>query len=404
MSEITYEEFSNKFNEEKRGVLVQTVIGRSGSLFLQSLLDNHPEILMFPGVVNFFIEIHPQLKSKNTEWEDVIKETIGRWISILEPYNIHHNLGDEMTESIWIDTDEIISIMHNKCNLQDFPDSKTLFIALHYAIGVYFNIDLSCIKYIYVHEHTSEFNEANVKDIISLFPKAKIICSVKDPRANHLSIYKWLSKRKSIQNKYWEESKYIKNAYSYMCYRWYRNMLALINKYHENFLIIRLEDIHTYRIGFLKSLCDFLEVKYHDNLLRSTFNSKIWSGDNFSAKKSGFRQNNTFDKWRSELSPYWNCFYELKLRNELKLLEYNLFNKKNILTILIVNLTFPFWYFYDIKHVLEKKYYLTNENNKIKLYIFFRELYLFIVERIRLLISSLENIIYENNILLRSRK
>ena len=64
------------------GTLVTT--GRVGSDFFQSLLDGHPEIFSFNGVIriNDFWDIAHTTKIQNLNLNDIITEFIGNYIEI----------------------------------------------------------------------------------------------------------------------------------------------------------------------------------------------------------------------------------------------------------------------------------------------------------------------------------
>lgn len=381
---VTFEKFEKQFEQTGEHILIQTVIGRSGSIFLQSLLDSHPEILMFPGVINFFTDIFPYHQKNPEKWSENISNVIRSWMETLEPYNIYQKLGKERNETIDVDLDQIINIMKTECNIKESPSAKKLFLALHYAIGTYYSIDLSRIKYIYVHEHTLDFNKFNLQNSLSLFPNTHILCIIRDPRANHISINNWMNKTIQTKSGTWKVNKF-ENRYSDFCWKWYKNGLSTISKQSKYYTIIRLEDIHTHREYFLKTLCNRLSIHYSNTILHSTFLGKNWSGDEFSPQIEGFRKSNTFNQWQPYLNIYWKLFYEATLKNELSQLGYDIFYSKYYITKALLIIGFPFWFVKDLEYLKDKKFY-TYKNNKLnpQIYTFIDGLYKYLKNRILL--------------------
>ncbi len=385
MGQFTFQNFREQFKKNGEKVIVQNVIGRSGSLFMQSLLDGHPQVLMFPGVINFFSEIIPELNENQQNWAKVVKENIDLWIEILSPYNIHNDLGEENNKTLTIESTEIIKIMSNECGIKETVSNKTIFLGLHYAIGIYFKVNMDQVKCIYIHEHNLNFNEQIILSIIKQFTNVKILSIIRDPRSNHQSINNWVKKKRNLQAEKWQENKYSTAEYSNLCYWWYKNSLRSIAKNQNNHLIIRLEDIHTYKNKFLKILCEGLGIDYSDTILKSTFGGHIWQGDNFSTKKDSFREENKFNKWKPGLSIFWQLFYEIILRDELKMLGYDFFYSKYHIFKLFVITGFPCWYMKDIDYLLDKDFYNYRENKQHSpLYVFLREFYLYTISRFKL--------------------
>ena len=83
--------------------------GRTGTDFLQSLLDSHPEVLTFNGPLFFynFWDNSVCIKAKNFNTNDLLQEFIGKHIELLKSrYDLmerKNQLGETFDQSIDID-------------------------------------------------------------------------------------------------------------------------------------------------------------------------------------------------------------------------------------------------------------------------------------------------------------
>ena len=379
---IDFDAFRARYTKFGSRVLIQTVIGRSGSLFLQSLFDGHQEILMFPGVVNFFTEVMPQHKSKPKEWESIISKSIHQWMDILEEYNIYKNLGEQNNETIDVDVNKILLTMKIDCGVDESTSFGNLFIAFHYSCGKVFGHDMSKVKCIYVHEHTENFGKENLKVVKQVFDNTEVICILRDPRGNHLSIVNWMKKAFANDDEFWKAAKF-EQSYSDNSWVNYKRILSIIAESADSYFVVRLEDIHTHRDKYLKLLCSTLSLCFDEKILLSTFNGKQWGGDNFSTNIKGFRTKNTFNKWRGGLSIYWQLFYEVTMSQELKALNYDFFYSKHWFSKSIVILLFPFWFLKDLEKIANFSFYKNRKFVQIP-FVIIKEVIIFLKRRIKL--------------------
>lgn len=333
---VTFEQFVRSFEQNGSRVIVQTVAGRSGSLFLQSLFDGHPDILMYPGVINFYSTVTLIMGQDLSCWQSVLLESIETWKDIFQEYNIYSKVGRKGNECTDIDSCRILELVKQAIG-ETVPDRRTLFLAFHYAVGIYFNIDLLRVRIIYFHEHSGYIPPRVLDEIITDFPGCKMLCITRDPRSNYLSIVRWTKNR----NQYCQITD--------RCWRWYLRYLQAINDYSDYFLIIRLEDIQRYREAYVMKLAELLSVDYNDSLLETTFCGKLWWGDNYSTLQSGFRNSAANGSWHRELSRIKVTVLEILLKDELAALgysaQYQNFGLMHILALLLL----PFWQIDDIK-------------------------------------------------------
>jgi hypothetical protein len=351
---MTFPEFQQQFKDNNGKVVVQTVIGRAGSLFLQSLLDNHPQVLMYPGVLNFYESMWRDVSKKPAEWKSIVKEKIILWNNVMVPYNIHQNLGEGGNETININPDEIVSIMEGSGS--PGAGRRIFFLLLHYAVGVYFKKDLASVRVIYIHEHTVNVTGEMVAMMSEDFPDCKIICMVRNPLTNYPSIVNWERKRQTESGEIWKANRYIENIFMDMGIFWYKRFLKVINSHHSNFVIIRLEDMQKHRQDYLQKICRLLAISDSETLNHTTFLGKEWHGDNFSPRQKGFRQSALASVEKSKLESMKQSLIIMLLKGEMNALGYEL-NAIGIFTRVKLWIIFPFWNFPDYRKIFSLRYY-----------------------------------------------
>ncbi|MBL0064246.1 MAG: sulfotransferase [Bacteroidetes bacterium] len=337
-------------------VVFQMVVGRGGSLLLHSLLDTHPQVLAYPGILNFYTDLWPAIQNNPGNEPECIAKKMEFWVESMMPYNINRYLGKENNEEIKIDCKEIAANVAVLLN-DDFTNRKLLFISLQYCIAEYFGFDTASIKVVYNHEHTSNPNTALAAAVTSDWPEAKFLCMLRDPRSNYIALHNWEQKRIEQQLHADEGHRYIQGLYADLCYYWYSKLIRTAIQFPDNFLLIRLEDLQKNRVVMLENLCRILGIHYTESMLQTTFLGKTWHGDNFSPKGSGIRNSADPKKWQSSLTELQKSVFEIVLSKELRILDYPFLFKGKFLRKIFSWLLFPFWFYDDWKRIFEKEYY-----------------------------------------------
>ncbi len=356
MNQNDFSAFKQRMENNEIKIVFQMVVGRGGSLLLHSLLDNHPSILAYPGILNFHTDIWPAISSDPTNAEAVLAKKMGEWIAEMSPYNVGKNLGETFSDVIEIDCRKIA---HETGKLlgSNFNDKKNLFIALQFSIADYFGISLNDKRVVYCHEHSSTYDVSLVQSILMAWPQALFLAILRDPRSNYIALLNWEKKRTELNIHTQERHRYIQNMYADMCYFWYTRLLEVASLHPDNFLLIRLEDLQKDKTQMLHKLCHELKIEFNDSLLQTTFLGKTWHGDNFSPKGSGIRNSADPKKWKTELSFLRKSIFEIVLKREIEILEYPFLYRKNFFGKLFTWLFFPIWFYKDWEHIFKKGYY-----------------------------------------------
>ena len=356
-------------------VLVTT--GRVGSDFFQSLLDSHPEIFVFNGVlrINDFWD-NSYTTQYNTEYniDDVINEFIGKNIvkfkSIYDLEERKNELGENRNESININIDEYKKHLKNFLNLEPLT-SKTLLRAIYLSWAIYLNHDISRKKLFFHHLHHIWKLDSFLKD----YPDSKIISMTRDPRASYVS---------GVEN--WNNYKKSSNHPSHTFFVLNRTIedASYLNTLKNEFRVLKLEDLGSKII--LERFCSWVNVSFNKCMLHSSWNGLRWWGDKLSTNQiqkneTGFSPSINKNKWKKKLGLIEKSLLNFLLYNRLNWYGYESIKKSNLIFALPMFLLIVIPTKYEWRFISPKSLIINLKEKKIRL-IFSSFYYYFI--RVRL--------------------
>ena len=301
-------------------VVTLLTTGRTGTDFLQSLLDSHPEVLTFNGIFHFhkFWDNSICVRSGNFHQDDFLSEFIGEFIHKLKSkYDLEerkNELGKDYNLSININLDLFRNHVNDLMQGKSLT-SKNYMIAIYGAYAQSIGQNLTSKKILFHHLHNIQLLDRFLKD----FPKTKIISNTRDPRANFVS---------GIEH--WREYDPITDQEGHLFF-YINRILAdstVLHKYDNDYMVIRLEDLGQEKI--LRKLCRWLKISYHPCLKESTWGCMQWHGDRLSKKNEstkGFSNKFLNNKWEQKLS--WKDKYIFNYLMNVRLKSYR-YSYKNI--------------------------------------------------------------------------
>ena len=268
---------------------------RSGSDYLQSLIDNHEEILTFNGSFLPYVEFFNKVEklNENTNLDKFISKFLIQYFykfcTALDFEEGKHNMGENFNDSINIDLLELKKIIIEYLNIEGVS-YKNFVMAVYFSYNKLINKNILRCKSILFHPHN--FNEAEyfIKD----FNNASLLFTIRDPRAAYLSTIENLID----YNEYvFDNLKHIATVV-FLCGS--DSDFAINNK--KKYLCVRLEDLP--HENTLRKLSDFLHINFSDTLLASTFAGYKWNGDKKQKKlyEDRWSENRTYNNWKSKLS------------------------------------------------------------------------------------------------------
>jgi hypothetical protein len=246
-------------------------VSRSGTLFLHSLLDDHPQILTIPG----YIEINSLLNANDLNVEnafDIFCKDNPKFFntSSFTEADINSSglymLGELKTEKIITNKENFKS--HYLYYLQKKElSSKNVILALYYSYAKVHGIDLSKIKVILFHTH----NNKTTKSFNKVFSDSKYIVSVRNPFKAYKSVI--TKTRRDAENRkenYYPKGQLIQSALDIFSF----------DRLNVQMIIFRFEDLNLNLKSIMIKLSEYLNVDFSDSLLKSTFGGLKYWGNN----------------------------------------------------------------------------------------------------------------------------
>ena len=319
---LNKEEKTKKFINYKNQISVTTLIGfgRSGSLFLHSLLDGHPQISTLPGYFfkGWFGEetwsiFQPNFQEIN--WRETLVDKI---CTYFEPqFNAHckknvigkpngntewfaknlgfTQLGDDHSEVLELDQQKFKSKFIDLSQAYDKIDSRICFELIHEAFDKAYRIPENSAqkdKTIFYHLHNpSYFEHANFH---YHYPDSKSLFIIRHPiqmleswlLTDLTSLHSLLEENHSFSDNYHLIK--ILNCGAKISYSlgYFLNPLNSI----DNVRGIKLEDLKRNPKKTLRKISEWMGIKYNPLLYQSTF-----MGKHFSRPSANFNNIEGFD-------------------------------------------------------------------------------------------------------------
>ncbi|MBU3923554.1 MAG: hypothetical protein KJ592_01415 [Nanoarchaeota archaeon] len=267
-------EFHN-FHPDKIKIINMIPLGRGSSIFVQGLLDGHPEIT----TIIFYYLKNNEIENKN--FNDIVNL-------------IHERIAERV--SMYIGDNDFQKKFPKKIfakYLKEYTDkfgtsTKTIFIGTHYAYTKHFQKDVSKVRYILGHSHVPEM----FIDLAHNFPKQKMLFLIRDPRASFYS-------GKKMRNTILAITMLRNTTYLY----------KQMKKKKQDVMAIKHETLHTNYKKIKFELINWLKIKDNPSLNSATFLDKDYYGfKNEKLESTSGAISNIPDskfaneKWKDELS------------------------------------------------------------------------------------------------------
>jgi len=270
--------------------------GRTGSDYLQSLLDGHPEILTFNGHLAWYEQFHNVARSIIFEVQnpvDVVNEFVGLFLyKLVSKYDVQegkHQLGENRNESIQINLDEFRS--HVLKLIKDQPlNSRNWLLSIYGAYSLCLKRDITKTKVFLHHPHL----ETELRMFAEDFPETKILFTVRDTRASLFS---------QIDNfrRYYPDN-HDSESHLFESFRMNLRGSQMVEDLGLETVSVRLEDLP--REDVLRHICLWMNIAWDSSLLSSTWGGLEWHGDSLSKRtpKKDWSQNRTHNDWEKKLT------------------------------------------------------------------------------------------------------
>jgi hypothetical protein len=345
--------------------------GRTGSGFLHSILDGHPQICYFPGEFFFdeFFESARKEKSAVSIAKLFCKEYKYFFDSRYNKFERFNKLGESKKDFFLVNKEKFIKYFIKFHKIKD-NNKLSLLKNLHFAYAATKKENLKKKKILLLHLHHG-FRLKIFKDL-----NYEILYTIRDPKTNLSSFFSsWRRYKKQVIDPW---------SYYFNMKRVIRGLQEL-KSYKNKIHVIKLEDMHLRNKFIVKQLCNTLKIKFEKILNYSTFHKKKWWGDMAMKKFLNGANKKFINKFDNSLFFDKDIYFiEKSLKNFMTRYNYPFsFKKKNYNYLYII---FPFkMEIIMFNHSLK--------NKKLKnifevFYFYIRRVLLFIISDIRQVLSK----------------
>ena len=234
--------------------------GRTGSDYLHGCLDGLDSVMSICGKFEYhsFLEKNNEIKDNKILIEKFVYEN-KRLFSYDQIEDIDTKEEIEKFKKFFLNLSD-----NKKLNRRDF------FFNIYKSYNLTINKNLKNMKALVHHSHGLN----NTKKCLRDFPKAKLLITIRDPRANLKS---------GLENWFCYDNKKKYGTYIFI-YQKDKRRLKIWSKIKNEKLFVKLENAGEFNTK--KKVCNFLSIPYDEKVETATFNSIPWRGDSLSQIKS----------------------------------------------------------------------------------------------------------------------
>ena len=290
---------------------------KSGTSLIRSLMDGHPQLIVYPEETVFFRKFIPSIQGadKQTQIDIANKKIIHifDWDSTNPPANQAGYLDRDYSA---ISKQQVQNEMQKL--LQDqFNHTGDILSAAILAYG-YATSKINTTTVYWVEK--SPYNEYYVSQILEWWPKARFIHIVRDPRDNYASY-----RRKHPD---WTPEFFSQN--------WIRSTNTGIENQkllgEERYWILQYEELVRSPQKTLTELIDFLKITWNPILAQPTRAGQSWSGNSMFENSFDAISDAPIGRWSRELSPEDVLIIEIMTRELMNHFHYeSAFNENGAL-------------------------------------------------------------------------
>ncbi|MBI5240190.1 MAG: sulfotransferase [Elusimicrobia bacterium] len=306
---------------DRTQVLLLYYWGRSGTLFLQSLLDSHPEVLTLPGCALMLFHVQ--------QWDWISEESapekrIARFCE--HPRNAAlfdgskdktdglAALGPGRDTPLSVDQEAFRRHMLAILAAAGRPDRGTFFLAAHFAYALARGEEIGRKRVIVYQMHSAD--PIATRNTLADFPgRVKAIGMVRHPmRAlnSHLRM-RLLQSRANPAHDGAANTEYHLMVRTGVYAGYYKHQLVgwtEIRRYFDLPLLpVKLEDLHSQPRREMEKVAAWAGIGWDDSLLKSTFNGLQYWGDPQAVKPmQGFSTSHTqYQGWQEQFDSLDQC-------------------------------------------------------------------------------------------------
>lgn len=372
-------EIANELND----ILAINFYGRSGSLFLQSLFDGHPNTITTAGVFFHFLpdfydqnsslERKALIEKFSSSFAAIFDSRLPTWCgwtdNNLEEYSLTR-MGPERDQYLSLDKEKFLNAVEEIFNAHPDPLTRKMFfqtIHLAYHLGLSRKLPKDRNLLIVFPNHNLPPKQS--LKFSQDFPRTKYILTIREPMATLDSLLKHAKEESA--------GAVLKHIL----------LDGTAKPGADNIRALKIEDLNQEPEKMTHKICLWLNIPWHESLLTSTFHGLTWWGDKSSFPRTGFSINNN-----NQPKPYstLSAIDQLRLR-VLLWTKYNAWNyplpnyyqtlSARLLTLVLLPLPFKVEHSnaLRIRQKILKAYSLAKLNPRLTFRLFIYRFFIFIV-------------------------
>jgi hypothetical protein len=269
---------------------------KSGTTLLVALLDSHPELLVMPQDTAYFATVLTKYGSRGrrAQFEYLTKES---WTNVLFGHRAKRGNQDyaSFPKKEFLETFERFAF-------DPANSERDLLVLMMEAYARVIGIPIDRVKR-WVEKTPA--NRNYVPQIFSRFPEAKLLLTMRDPRA-------LLAAQIAL-----EKTRRTRRFSVYYVIAHWRNVARLAKKIqagHEKGLVVPYEQLAFEPETWMQKVCDYLEINFdRDIVLNPTKVGQAWGGNSAAGVRFSEISTEPVTRWQRELSEdeigwvEWHC-------------------------------------------------------------------------------------------------
>lgn len=271
---------------------------KSGTTLLLTLLDSHPELVVFPRETHYFEDgrKYTACNDYKARLKYLIERADLKLVEQGRPETDREGIGQH---SIF-NCENFSRIALDFMGKPGMNDSMFLSESVRaYAVAMC-HPWRDCVRWV----EKTPGNVPYAEDVFRLFPDAKMVHILRDPRAV------FASRRRRLINRYGSYTK----AHRFV--REWNESTRQIKKLQQrtgNYLLIRYEDLVCHSREVMEEVCRFIGIQFFHTLLEPTCAGREWRGNSTFHQQFNGIDSQPLDEWKKELSEAdirwieWHC-------------------------------------------------------------------------------------------------
>lgn len=252
----------------------------TGSVYIHSLLDGHPQLCSIPGIINLLPIIFGNFTSAVQALE-VFEQANPKFYdtSLMTTKDDNNaglfNLGEFGDEGIQTNRKVFVEFFHYHMS-NELVTPRNVIYSIYYAYSMAHKLDIEKYKFLLLHPHSKYL----AFSLNTIFTEMLHFIPIRDPMRAYSSEIKLRRERDESRSRAYSPRGQLVNIAANL-YPYYKKNL--------NFLLLKVEDLGgKNQEQFLSLLASKLDIDYYDSLKCSTFMGKAYWGANPSHRTKSF--------------------------------------------------------------------------------------------------------------------